>query len=620
MSKHMRVDLETYSDLDLTKVGVYKYASSPNFRILLFAYCYDDKPIKIVDLANGEELPHAVYHDLVDSSVIKHAFNATFERVCLSKFLEWRLPADQWHCTMVHSATLGLPLSLQQVGEVLQVQDQKMADGKKLIRKFSKPNAKGERNLPQDYPDEWQKFKDYCVRDVEAECQIADKLSAFPVSETLKKEYVLDQQINDRGVLVDMQLVEQAIKCDEILREKYSAEMEKVTGLENPNSVKQLREWLSANGWSMESLGKKEVEQALETAPEPYRTVLKLRQKLSKTSVKKYTAMKLAVCPDGTIKGMFQFHGTRTARWSGRLVQLQNLKQNHMENIAEVREQVRNGDFDNIEVDTLSELTRTALVARENRKFIVADFSAIEARVLAWLAGEDWKLDVFRGDGKIYEATGARMFGVPIETVTKELRQKSKQSELSCGFGGGIGALKAMGALEQGIAEDDLQGLVDNWREANPRICRFWYNLEDTAVRAVKTRQITETHGVQFEVSKNILFMQLPSGRRVAYCFPRMQENQFGRMALTFKGVGVNKKWVRIFTFSGRLAENLVQSTARDLLSHSMQNLTDHGYKIVMHCHDEVIIDAELSDTVEDVCRIMAEPPAWARPKPRRGL
>ena len=577
----LSIDIETYSDVDLPKSGVYQYASSPAFEILLFGYAVDGGDVRVVDLACGEQIPDEIIAALSDASVTKWAFNAMFERVCLSNFLgEWLEP-EGWHCTMVWSATLGLPLSLESAGAALGLEKQKLIEGKDLIRYFcvpckpTKANGGRTRNLPGHDPVKWERFKKYNLRDVETEMQMQKRLSSFPVPDAIWEEYQIDQEINDRGIGVDMELVRQAIAIDVRSRERLTAAMQKLTELENPNSVQQMKQWLADHGMETDTLGKKAVAELVKTAQEPLREVLSLRQQLAKSSVKKYTAMENAVCADSRARGMFQFYGAnRTGRFSGRLIQLQNLYKNTMPDLAQARALVRSGNYEALSMlyedipDTISQLIRTAFVPQDGRKFIVADFSAIEARVLAWLAGERWVSEVFEKGGDIYCETAARMFHCRVEKhgENAELRQKGKQATLSCGYGGSVGALKAMGAVEAGMTEEELQPLVDSWRAANPNIVRFWWEVDRAIKECVKKRVPTETHGLRFDYQSAMLFITLPSGRRLAYVKPRIGENRFGGESVTYMGVGGTKKWERLESYGPKFVENIVQGTARDIL------------------------------------------------------
>ena len=622
----IEIDIETYSDVDLSKCGVYKYSSSPNFEILLFGFSVDGGEVEVVDVACGEEIPADILAALSDESVIKWAFNAMFERVCLSNYLgEWLEP-ESWKCSMVWSATLGLPLSLENVGAVLGLEKQKLSEGKELIRYFcvpckpTKTNGGRTRNLPEHDREKWERFKEYNFRDVEAEMQIQQRLARFPVLDFVWEEYWQDQEINDRGIGVDMEMVARAIAMDGRSKSELSTAMQELTELENPNSVQQMKQWLSENGIETDSLDKKAVAGLLQDAPEPLKTVLTLRQQLAKSSVKKYQAMENAVCADSRAHGMFAFYGAnRTGRFSGRIIQLQNLYKNTMPDLAQARELVRCGDFEALEIlydsvpEVLSELIRTAFVPQDGRKFIVADFSAIEARVLAWLAGEKWVLDVFGKGGDIYCETASRMFHCRVEKhgENAELRQKGKQAVLSCGYGGSVGALKAMGALEAGMTEDELQPLVDSWREANPNIVQLWWDVDRATKECIKKRMPTETHGIRFDYQSGMMFAMLPSGRRLAYVKPCIGENRFGGESVTYMGVGGTKKWERLESYGAKFVENLVQGIARDILCYAMQTLKNCA--IVGHIHDEIIIEADRRMSVEAVCEQMGRTPPWAK-------
>lgn len=622
----LSIDIETYSDVDLSKCGVYKYATSPAFEILLFGYAVDGGDVRVVDLACGEQIPDEIIAALSDASVTKWAFNAMFERVCLSNFLgEWLEP-EGWHCTMVWSATLGLPLSLESAGAALGLEKQKLIEGKDLIRYFcvpckpTKANGGRTRNLPGHDPVKWERFKKYNLRDVETEMQIQQRLSSFPVPDAIWEEYQIDQEINDRGIGVDMELVRQAIAIDARSRERLTAAMRELTELENPNSVQQMKQWLADHGLETDTLGKKAVSELLKTAPEPLREVLFLRQQLAKSSVKKYTAMENAVCADSRAHGMFQFYGAnRTGRFSGRLIQLQNLPQNHMPDLAQARALVRSGDYEALSMlyedipDTLSQLIRTAFVPQSGRKFIVADFSAIEARVIAWFAGERWRLKVFEDGGDIYCASASQMFHVPVEKhgVNGHLRQKGKIAELALGYGGSVGALKSMGALEMGLAEEELQPLVDAWRDSNPMITQFWWDVDRAVKECIKMRIPMETHGLRFDYRNAMLFITLPSGRRLAYVKPRIGENRFGGEAVTYMGMGGTKKWERLESYGPKFVENIVQGTARDILCYAMRTL--RNCSIVAHVHDEIIIEADRQMSLSAVCEQMGRTPPWAK-------
>ena len=624
--KTLSIDIETFSNVDLSKCGVYKYASSPTFEVLLFGYSVDGGGVRVVDLACGEKIPADILVALSDQSVMKWAFNAMFERVCLSNYLgEWLEP-EGWHCTMVWSATLGLPLSLENAGAVLGLEKQKLTEGKDLIRYFCVPckptkiNGGRMRNLPEHDMEKWKRFKAYNLRDVETEMQIQQRLCKFPVSDEVWEQYQQDQEINDRGIGVDMEMVEQAIRMDAFSHERLSDAMKELTELDNPNSVQQMKHWLAENGMETDSLDKKAVAALLKTAPEPLAEVLELRQQLAKSSVKKYTAMKNAVCADDRAHGMFQFYGAnRTGRFSGRLVQIQNLPQNHMSDLAEARELVKCGDFDALSAlydsvpEVLSELIRTAFVPQDGRKFIVADFSAIEARVIAWLAGERWRMKVFEEGGDIYCASASQMFRVPVvkNGVNGHLRQKGKIAELALGYGGSVGALKSMGALEMGLSEEELQPLVSAWRDSNSNITMLWWDVDRAVKECVKKRLPTETHGIRFSFQSGMLFITLPSKRRLAYVKPRIGENIFGGESVTYMGVGGTKKWERLESYGPKFVENIVQAIARDILCYAMQTL--RCCSIVAHVHDEVIIEADRRMSLKAVCEQMGRTPPWAK-------
>jgi DNA polymerase len=626
----LSLDLETYSSVDLAKSGIYKYIESSDFEILLFGYSIDGGDIEVIDLASGEKLPEKIQSALTDPSITKWAFNAQFERICLSKWLG--LPNGQylsprsWRCTMVWSAYMGLPLSLEGSGSVLGLEKQKLLEGKDLIRYFCKPcnptttNGGRSRNLQVHAPDKWSEFKSYNLRDVEAEIAIQEKLSKFPVPEEVWNEYHLDQEINDRGVSLDMPFVNEAIKMDSRSRSELLQKMKRLTNLDNPNSVAQMKNWLSDQGLETDSLGKKVVSELIQTAPPDLKEVLELRQSLAKSSVKKYSAMENAVCADGRARGMFQFYGAnRTGRWAGRIIQLQNLPQNHLPDLEQARALVRCGNFDALEMlydsipEVLSELIRTSFIPTAGRKFIVADFSAIEARVIAWLAGEKWRQQVFESGDDIYCASASQMFGVPVEKhgVNGHLRQKGKIAELALGYGGSVGALKAMGALEMGLNEDELQPLVTAWRTTNPNIVRLWWEVDKAAMKAVRERTVTETHGIRFSYQSGMLFITLPSGRRLSYVKSRIGINMFGSDCITYEGVGGTKKWERIDSYGPKFVENIVQATSRDLLCYSMQALKD--YNIVIHVHDEIVIEAGMETSVESICNQMSHTPPWAK-------
>ena len=627
--KTLSIDIETYSSVSLQKAGVYKYTESPDFEILLFGYSADGAPAQTVDLACGETIPEAVISALTDESVLKWAFNASFERICLSRFLGMPtgeyLDPESWRCSMIWAATMGLPLSLEGVGAVLGLEKQKLTEGKELIKYFCQPcaptksNGGRTRNRPADAPDKWDAFKRYNIRDVETEMSIQAKLHNFPVPESVWEEYHIDQQINDRGVALDLILVREAIEMDGRSRSELTDAMKDITELENPNSVQQMKLWLADNGLETDTLGKKAVAEMIKTAPPELQEVLTLRQQLAKSSVKKYQTMETCVCSDGRARGMFQFYGAnRTGRWAGRLIQMQNLPQNHLEDLAEARALVRAGDFDAVEMlyedvpDTLSQLIRTAFVPRSGAKFIVADFSAIEARVIAWLAGEKWRQEVFAAGKDIYCASASQMFKVPVEKhgVNGHLRQKGKIAELALGYGGSVGALKAMGAIEMGLTEDELPPLVDAWRQSNPNITKLWWDVDRAATEAVRYKRKSETHGIHFDYRSGMLFIMLPSGRRLAYVKPRIGENQFGGSCVTYEGVGGTKKWERLESYGPKFVENIVQATSRDILCYAMQTL--RNCSVVMHIHDELVIEADPRMSLPAVCEQMGRTPPWA--------
>ena len=637
--KKLMMDLETKSDVDITKAGVYRYADSPYFDLLLFAYSVDDNPVQVVDLASGEQLPEEILNALTDDRIQKHAFNASFERVCLSVWLRRNYPErfishgspedacgnylspNAWRCTMVAAAYLGLPLSLAGVGAVLQLQQQKLSEGKALIRYFCVPydhaNGIPVFHAPADAPEKWNVFRAYNQRDVETEQAIERRLSRFPVPEFVWQEYALDQTVNDRGIQLDLQLVQQAIRMDALTKDKLLQRMKALTHLDNPNSVYQLLGWLETQGYSSDSLGKAQVQERIKTAEEPVRSVLELRLQLSKASVKKYQAMQNAVCSDGRARGMFQFYGAnRTGREAGRIIQLQNLPQNHLPDLEAARELVKSGNLEAVELlyedvpDTLSQLIRTAFIPKPGYQFLVADFSAIEARVIAWLADETWRMQAFADGKDIYCASASKIFGVPVvkHGINGHLRQKGKVAELACGYGGSVGAMKAMGGAEMSDAE--LKQLVTDWRTASPHIVQLWWDVENAAIKAVRDKTETETHGIHFSYESGFLFIRLLSGRRLAYVKPRIGENRFGGDSITYEGIGINRKWERLETYSGKLVENIVQATARDLLFYSMQTLSQ--YFIIGHIHDEMIIECPKDTKLEEICQEMARTPDWA--------
>lgn len=636
--KTLSLDLETYSSVDLGKSSVYRYAESPDFDILLLGYCADGGEVQVVDLAQGEQVPPEVIDALTDARVCKWAFNAQFERVCLSQWLRrngyplrnerYAAPDDPcmaylnpagWRCTMVWSAYLGLPLSLKDVGAALGLDKQKLTEGRELIRYFCVPGKDGTRRMPASAPEKWATFRAYNLRDVETEMAIQERLGKYPVPEEVWSQYHLDQQINDRGIGVDRTLVRGAIGIDKRSREELTARLQELTMLDNPNSVQQMKDWLAANGLQTDTLSKKQVAELLKTAPEPLKSVLVLRQQLAKSSVKKYQAMENAVCADGRVRGCFQFYGARTGRWAGRNIQLQNLPQNRMPDLEQARSLVRAGDYDSVRLlydstpDVLSQLIRTALIPNPGKTFFVSDFSAIEARVIAWLAGEQWRQQVFAEGKDIYCASASQMFGVPVEKhgVNGHLRQKGKIAELALGYGGSVGALKAMGAIEMGLKEDELKPLVDAWRTANPMIVKLWWEVDRAVTRAVRDRTATETHGIRFTCQSGMLFIALPSGRRLAYVKPRIGENQFGGSAITYMGTNAAKQWARLESYGPKFVENIVQAISRDILCYAMQALRDCA--IVAHVHDEVIIEADPSMSLEAVCERMGRTPPWAQ-------
>lgn len=642
MIEYLSIDLETKSGTDLSKSGVYRYTEDPEFEILLFGYSVNGGEVSVIDVACGEQIPEEVLRAIVDESVTKWAFNAAFERVCLSAWLRknrpdlfcsYSIPEDSvgnylhpasWKCSLIWSAYIGLPLSLEGVGAVLKLQDQKMTEGKALIKYFSLPckptKVNGGRlwNCPQHAPEKWAIFKAYNKRDVEVEMSIQKMLTKFPVPDFVWEEYHLSEQINDRGIGLDRQMVEQAIQLDAQSRDELSAEMQKLTQLENPNSVAQMKQWLADHGLEVDSLDKKAVRELLKTAPPEPTQALELRQQLARSSVKKYIAMENCVCADSRCRGMFQFYGAnRSGRWAGRLIQLQNLPQNHIPDLASARSLVKAGDYEMLRLlyedvpDTLSQLIRTAFVPKPGYKFIVSDFSAIEARMIAYLAGEVWRTEVFRNNGDIYCASASAMFGVPVEKhgVNGHLRQKGKIAELALGYGGSVGALKAMGALDMGLKEEELQPLVSAWRQSNPNIVAFWWDVDDAVKTAIRRRTATETHGIRFVYQSAMLFIQLPSGRRLAYVKPKIGENKFGGESVTYEGVGATKKWERIESYGPKFVENIVQAISRDILCYAMRTLS-HCF-ICGHIHDELIIEASQGVNLQVICEQMGRVPPW---------
>jgi len=642
--KTISIDIETYSDVDLSKCGVYKYAESPNFEILLFGYSINGGEVNVIDLVLGDKIPVEILDALTDDNITKWAFNASFERICLSywirkhytdKFSSYSISEDtvgyylapsSWRCTMVWSAYMGLPLSLEGVGAVLKLGEQKLKEGKVLIRYFCTPckptlvNGGRTRNLPEHDIKKWELFKEYNIRDVQVELAIKKRLENYQVPEFIWDEYHLDQEINDRGILLDMDVVNNAITFDEKSKEELTAAMKELTNLDNPNSVVQIRQWLSDNGLETESLDKKAVAEMIKTAPPKLQEVLALRQQLAKSSVKKYQAMKNAVCNDGRARGMFQFYGAnRTGRWAGRLIQLQNLPQNQLPDLEQARALVRNGDYDAVKIiyedvqDTLSQLIRTSFIPKPEYKFIVSDFSAIEARVLAWLADEKWRQDVFDKGGDIYCASASKMFKVPVEKhgINSHLRQKGKIAELALGYGGSIGALKAMGGLEMGLTEDELQPLVDSWRASNPKITKLWWDIDRNVKEAVRLRTHTKTHGINFYYQKGMLFIELPSGRRLSYVKPKIGENRFGGESISYEGTGSTKRWERIESYGAKIVENIVQAISRDILAYAMNTLC--YYFICGHVHDEIIIECGMDVSLEAICDQMGRTPPWIK-------
>ena len=644
--KTLSIDIETYSDVPLQKSGVYRYCESPDFEILLFGYSADAGPVQVVDLTCGEKIPDEVLDALTDDAVTKWAFNASFERICLSRHLRDLgisldpfhdnhplsqemarfLNPESWRCSMVWAATMGLPLSLEGVGAVLGLEKQKLTEGKDLIKFFCQPcaptktNGQRTRNRPFHAPDKWEAFKRYNLRDVETEMGIQQKLAKFPVPDQVWEEYHIDQEINDRGVRLDMELVQQAIKMDTRSRQELTTAMKRLTSLENPNSVQQMKQWLSDNGMETESLDKKAVAELLKDASDELREVLSLRQQLAKSSVRKYQAMENTVCADSRARGMFQFFGAaRTGRFSGRNIQLQNLPQNHLPDLAEVRALVRAGNFDAVKLlyedvpDTLSQLIRTAFIPKDGTQFLVADFSAIEARVIAWYAGETWRQKVFEKGGDIYCASASQMFKVPVEKhgINGHLRQKGKIAELALGYGGSVGALKAMGAIEMGLTEDELPPLVDAWRQSNPRIVEFWWSVDRAVMEAVRYKHTTSSYGLTFSCRSGMLFITLPSGRNLAYVKPKVGTNKFGGECITYEGIGATKKWERLDSYGPKFVENVVQATSRDILCYAMRTL--RCCEIVMHIHDELVIEADPSMSLDAVCEQMGRTPPWAK-------
>ena len=632
MGRMLAIDIETYSDVDLISCGVYKYSSSPHFEILLIAYSVDDEETVCIDVANGEEPPKEFMEMLLDDTVTKTAFNANFERTCFSNYYQHSFRPEAWRCTAVQAAMLALPLSLEGVGAVLGLDKQKMTEGKELIKYFCSPckatksNGGRTRNLPKDAPEKWRQFKTYCIRDVDVEKQIRQRLAKFPIPKSEQEIYCLDQRINDRGIMVDRNLVNHAVACDLLYKETATARAYELTGLENPNSVSQLKLWLKEKGLEVDSLAKDTVKDLSMKAEGDVQEVLKLRLATSKTSVKKYEAIDRSVCAENRVHGLLQFYGAnRTGRWAGRLVQIHNLPQNHLPDLELARALVSEGRYEEVELfyestpNVLSELIRTAFVAKPGCRFIISDYSAIEARVLAWLAGEEWRLKGFETHGKIYEASASAMFHVPIEEITKTspLRQKGKISELALGYGGAVGALTSMGALKMGLTEEELPGLVSTWRSANPHITAFWWAVDEAAITAVRDKKPSKVGRVSFEYKSGILFVTLPSGRKLSYVKPRMMMNKFGREGLTYEGIGESKKWMRLETYGPKLVENIVQAASRDILAEAMLRLEKEGFDIVCHVHDEVVLEVpDGKSSVEEVNEIMAVNPVWTEGLP----
>lgn len=627
----LAIDIETYSDVSLPDCGVHRYAASEQFEILLFAYSLNDEPTRIIDLASGEKISDKIMEYLTDDSVIKTAYNAAFERNCINRFFGLSLKPEGWRCTLVQASMLSLPLSLEGVGEALNLDKKKMSEGKDLIRYFCMPckptkaNGGRTRNLPSDAPEKWELFKTYCIRDVDVEKQIRNKLAKFPIPDREQKLYCMDQRINDRGIMVDQELIGHAVACDLLYKETVTKKAYEISGLENPNSVSQLKDWLNEKGIEVDSLAKAAVEELVENTQGDVSEMMKLRLAMSKTSVKKYEAMERSVCPDGRVHGLLQFYGAnRTGRWAGRLVQIHNLPQNHMEDLELARSLVKEGRYDLVELlydstpDVLSELIRTAFVARPGCRFIVSDFSAIEARVMGYLAGEGWVMEEFRGDGKIYEQTASKMFHIPIGEITKRspYRARGKVASLACQYGGAEGALISMGALNF-VEEEELKGLVQSWRTANPHIVNYWYEIDGAVKAAVKERKMTKVGMVTVYYQSGMLKIALPSGRVLSYVRPRMTVNRFGSESVSYEGVGTNRKWTRIESYGAKFCENIVQATARDVLAEAMLSLEKKGFDIVCHIHDEVVLEVpEGTSSVEEVNEIMAVCPDWCEGLP----
>lgn len=627
----LAIDIETYSDVSLPDCGVHRYAASEQFEILLFAYSLNDEPTQIIDLTSGEKIPDKIMEYLTDDSVIKTAYNAAFERNCINRFFGLSLKPEGWRCTLVQASMLSLPLSLEGVGEALNLDKKKMSEGKDLIRYFCMPckptkaNGGRTRNRPSDAPEKWELFKTYCIRDVDVEKQIRNKLTKFPIPDREQELYCMDQRINDRGIMVDQELIGHAVACDLLYKETVTKKAYEISGLENPNSVSQLKDWLNEKGIEVDSLAKAAVEDLVENTQGDVAEMMKLRLAMSKTSVKKYEAMERSVCPDGRVHGLLQFYGAnRTGRWAGRLVQIHNLPQNHMEDLELARSLVKEGRYDLVELlydstpDVLSELIRTAFVARPGCRFIVSDFSAIEARVMGYLAGEGWVMEEFRGDGKIYEQTASKMFHIQIEEITKgsPYRARGKVASLACQYGGAEGALISMGALNF-VEEEELKGLVQSWRTANPHIVNYWYEIDGAVKAAVKERKMTKVGMVTVYYQSGMLKIALPSGRVLSYVRPRMTVNRFGSESVSYEGIGTNRKWTRIESYGAKFCENIVQATARDVLAEAMLRLEKKGFDIVCHIHDEVVLEVpEGTSSVEEVNGIMAVCPDWCEGLP----
>ena len=627
----LAIDIETYSDVSLPDCGVHRYAASEQFEILLFAYSLNDEPTRIIDLASGEKISDKIMEYLTDDSVIKTAYNAAFERNCINRFFGLSLKPEGWRCTLVQASMLSLPLSLEGVGEALNLDKKKMSEGKDLIRYFCMPckptkaNGGRTRNLPSDAPEKWELFKTYCIRDVDVEKQIRNKLAKFPIPDREQKLYCMDQRINDRGIMVDQELIGHAVACDLLYKETVTKKAYEISGLENPNSVSQLKDWLNEKGIEVDSLAKAAVEELVENTQGDVAEMMKLRLAMSKTSVKKYEAMERSVCPDGRVHGLLQFYGAnRTGRWAGRLVQIHNLPQNHMEDLELARSLVKEGRYDLVELlydstpDVLSELIRTAFVARPGCRFIVSDFSAIEARVMGYLAGEGWVMEEFRGTGKIYEQTASKMFHIPIGEITKgsPYRARGKVASLACQYGGAEGALISMGALNF-VEEEELKGLVQSWRTANPHIVNYWYEIDGAVKAAVKERKMTKVGMVTVYYQSGMLKIALPSERVLSYVRPRMTVNRFGSESVSYEGIGTNRKWTRIESYGAKFCENIVQATARDVLAEAMLRLEKKGFDIVCHIHDEVVLEVpEGTSSVEEVNEIMAVCPDWCEGLP----